>query len=240
MQKISSNSSDSEGSEKVLHMPLKRSGCSSNRNESLHLAMWNLGQCDARRCSGLKLVRQKKLQLLRLKQGFPGVVLTPTAQRFLSPNDRDIVERQGLAVVDCSWNEIENINWKKIKMGHPRVLPFLVTANPTHYGQSSEMNCAEAIAAALYILGFEEKAHTVLSSFNWGEEFFRLNAELLDRYIRCNDESDIEKVQSDWIALLDCERETRARRAVADESTQQSAFGLDTYVPFDDLSSSES
>ena len=37
------------------------------------------------------------------------------------------------------------------------------------------MTTAEAIAASLYLVGREEQARDLLSSFRWGEQFFKLN-----------------------------------------------------------------
>ena len=38
----------------------------------LRLAMWDLGQCDRKRCSGTKLVRHRMVEELSLGQNFPG------------------------------------------------------------------------------------------------------------------------------------------------------------------------
>jgi hypothetical protein len=52
------------------------------------LAMWDFGQCDAKRCSGRKLARLGMCENLEVKVRFPGVVLTPTATELISPADR--------------------------------------------------------------------------------------------------------------------------------------------------------
>ena len=48
----------------------------------LRLAMWDLGQCDRKRCSGTKLVRHRMVEELSLGQKFPGtrppISLPPT------------------------------------------------------------------------------------------------------------------------------------------------------------------
>ncbi|CDI87282.1 Probable ribosome biogenesis protein TcasGA2_TC003119, related [Eimeria praecox] len=64
-----------------------------------------------------------------------------------------------------------------------RVLPLLLCGNPTHYGAPNILNCAEALAGALYIAGYRRHAELVLSSFTWGPHFLDLNKRFLDRYV---------------------------------------------------------
>lgn len=34
---------------------------------------------------------------------FNGIVLTPKAEKIVSPDDAQIIEESGIAVIDCSW-----------------------------------------------------------------------------------------------------------------------------------------
>ncbi len=53
------------------------------------------------------------------------------------------------------------------RSGGDRLLPFLLAANPTKYGQPCTLSSAEALAAALAIAGKEADARTLMARFNW-------------------------------------------------------------------------
>ena len=44
------------------------------------------------------------------------------------------------------------------------------------------MNDAEALAAVLYLIDREDEARDLLKGFKYGDEFFRINIEYLDKY----------------------------------------------------------
>lgn len=156
--------------------------------------------------------REKLLKALPLNSRFNGVVLSPIGTKYVSNSDRFIVEAHGLAVIDCSWAKLDQTPFDKMKCGNPRLLPHLVAANPVNYGKPSKLSCVEAFAAALYIVGFEELGSHILSRFKWGDVFFEINHEILDRYVGCETHEDVAAAERDWIKK--CEHEYQAAKQV--------------------------
>ncbi len=79
-------------------------------------AMWDLGQCDPKKCSGRKLVRLGVTRLLKLQEPFHGIVLTPTGTKYIDPEtDADIMRQGGVAVIDCSWAQLDKTPFKKVQ-----------------------------------------------------------------------------------------------------------------------------
>jgi pre-rRNA-processing protein TSR3 len=177
---------------------------------AVQLAMWDFDHCDPKRCSGKKLVRMGLVKSIRVGHKFRGVVLSPTGERTISPSDRDLIATSGLAVVDCSWARVSEVPFHKISSNRDRLLPFLVAANPVNYGKPFKLNCMEAMAAALFIVGMDEVAWSLLEKFKWGQGFWDLNRELLEKYSKCKDGEEIIKVQTEYMDQLDRERDTKS------------------------------
>lgn len=165
---------------------------------------------------------------------FGGLIVTPHGKRVLSPADASLLVPQdtshegtsasgsagggggggggsyGIAVVECSWARVSEVSWSKVGGGcrGERLLPYLVAANPVNYGRPWRLNCAEALAAALFICGRRKWADQVLAAFAYGDEFLRINGPLLERYAKVpaeEGEEGVKKVEKEWLARLDQE-----------------------------------
>ncbi|KAG5887421.1 hypothetical protein JTB14_024620 [Gonioctena quinquepunctata] len=175
------------------------------------VAMWDFNQCDPKKCSGRKLARMKLIKCLKIKQRFPGIVLTPLGVKCVSPQDREIVTTKGIAVVDCSWAKIDETPITSLKAAHGRLLPFLIAANPINYGRPYQLSCVEAIAATMYITGFKSSARFYLNKFSWGHSFIELNEELLEKYSQCTDSKSVVETQNKFLQEEQTKQENQRR-----------------------------
>ncbi|KAH0945200.1 hypothetical protein HN011_010253 [Eciton burchellii] len=178
------------------------------------MVMWDMEHCDPKKCSGKKLVRHGLIKILRLGTRFSGLCLTPIGKKCVNPTDREIIQEYGCAVVDCSWARLDDTPFSKMKTAHPRLLPFFVAANPINYGKPCELSCVEAIAATLFITGYQDEAKFYLGKFSWGHSFLELNNELLENYALCTNSEQIIAVQEKF--LEKARQERLDRRALPD------------------------
>ncbi|XP_058824549.1 18S rRNA aminocarboxypropyltransferase isoform X2 [Topomyia yanbarensis] len=218
LSELAVSSTDSSGEEPVANSSEDSADEDSPENKfdvgkppQFPVSMWDLNHCDPKKCSGRKLARHGLISNLRLGQKFPGLVLTPVGVNCVSPLDRSIIENSGIAVVDCSWARLEETPFNKMKSPNPRLLPFLVAANPINYGKPCKLSCVEAIAASMYITGYKEEAMWYLGKFSWGHSFLELNAELLNLYAACQNSKEILEVQNKYLEKTRAEHSNRSR-----------------------------
>ena len=88
--------------------------------------------------------------------------------------------------------------------GTSRCLPILIAGNPVNFGKLTKLTTAEAIAAALYIAGFQKESEDLLSIFTWGHSFFELNNMLLDNYVTAKDSREIVEMQTRLLKSKKC------------------------------------
>ncbi len=168
----------------------------------MQLVVFNARECDPKRCTATRLHRAGKIKMVYGLQELPAgaVLLDPFAEKALSKADTEIAEKYGLVALDCSWKQIKHISGLRKRMG-PRALPYLVAANPTYYGRPTTLSTAEALAAALFILGEAETARSILGVFKWGPGFLELNREPLEAYARAADSAEVVALQRQFMPL---------------------------------------
>ena len=141
------------------------------------------------------------LSTLSKSAKFGGIVLTPTATKIISPEDHELVGKAGLCVIDCSWQHFEEVKVKSIK-ANERLLPYCLASNPVNYGKEIKLNCAEALAGALYFSGWQEEAERIMDVFKWGPAFFSVNEIYFSRYLQCQTSEELEAAQKEMIELV--------------------------------------
>lgn len=176
------------------------------------LAMWDFGHCDPKKCSGKKMERLGLISTLRIGQKFSGIVVTPNATKVVCPNDREVVLSSGIAVVECSWARLDEVPFKRIGGRYERLLPYFVAANPINYGKPLRLNCVEAIAACLAVVGKEDWALELLRHFSWGPVFLALNKDLIKIYQQCTDEDSMLAAQKKYMESVEEERKEQHDR----------------------------
>jgi len=164
--------------------------------KQVKIIVYHAGQCDPKKCTGLKLKRHGLVRLVRQMKFLPkrAVVLNPFSEVAFSPADRKRIEDFGLVGLDCSWEHAEKVLLKHVR-GTSRCLPILIAGNPVNFGKPTKLTTVEALVAALYIAGFKEEAARLLSVFKWGHTFIEINQERLESYAKAKDSTAVVELQ---------------------------------------------
>jgi rRNA small subunit aminocarboxypropyltransferase len=163
----------------------------------VRITIYHANQCDPRKCSGLRLKRRGLARIVTKTRFLPkrAIVLNPFSEIAFSPEDKQKVQDFGLVALDCSWEHAQKVLGGCVK-GTSRCLPILIASNPVNFGKLTKLSTAEAIAAALYIVGCQKESEELLSIFTWGHTFFELNGMLLDNYATAKDSGEIVEMQN--------------------------------------------
>ena len=164
----------------------------------LRLYSYHAGQCDPKRCTSKKLARFGYIKLLHSLREIPprSIVLDPTSKKVLFPGDREHAKR-GLAVLDYSWKKLSD--FPVLEGRQRRSLPYLLAANPVNFGRPFTLSSVEALAGALFIMGFEGEGMKLLSKFGWGLRFIELNREPLEEYSKARTMEDVVEAEKSFI-----------------------------------------
>jgi len=167
------------------------------------IVVYNAKQDDPRKCTASKLRRFGFVREVLQTRYLPkkAVVLNPFSEVAFSPADKWRVEEFGLVGLDCSWERAEEVLLKRVR-GTSRCLPFLIAGNPVNFGRATKLSTVEALAAALYIIGFEQEAIRLLSVFKWGHTFLEINHERLEGYKNARNGTEIVELQKRFMAGL--------------------------------------
>ena len=165
----------------------------------VRVVVYHARQCDPKKCSTLKLKRFGFVDVVYKVRLLPhgAVVLNALGERAFSPADRQRIEQYGLTALDYSWEQGLQPLLPTFLVS--RCLPFLVAANPVNFGTPTKLSTVEALAAALYIIGFKLEAEKLLSIFKWGPEFTRLNHERLEAYAKAKDSHEVLELQQSFM-----------------------------------------
>ena len=160
----------------------------------------DLDQCDPKKCTGKRMEKfglGREIPTNKVPAG--SIVLSASGNQYLSPADAKRA-RRGIVVLDLTWTNIDQE--PHLRGVLLRRLPYLLAANPVNWGKPWHLNSAEAVLAALLIMGFDEQADLFMPRFNWAPEFVNLNRQLLEAYRAAEGPEEVERIQNDYIESI--------------------------------------
>jgi pre-rRNA-processing protein TSR3 len=165
---------------------------------TIDVVVYHTAQDDPKKNTALRLEKFGKARLVNKLDRCPhhAVLLNPFAKKALSREDLEDMRKYGLLALDCSWAQAEEAFPVLLGQTRSRALPFLVAANPINYGKPFILSTAEALGAALWIVGETRKARDLLSVLPFGERFLELNKNPLEDYAKCDTSKEIVAAQA--------------------------------------------
>jgi len=158
----------------------------------VNVLMYN--QDDPKKCTAAKLVKfnlAKKITNISKNT----LTLNPFADHILLNSDKNNI--RSITGIDCSWNFADQTFVKKFG-GISRKLPYLLAGNSVNFSKLGKLTTVEAIAASLYLLGFENQSTELLGKFKWGHTFLDLNKNLLNDYQNATSEREIQNIAKEY------------------------------------------
>lgn len=170
---------------------------------AIDVVVYHTSQDDPRKNTALRLQKAGKARLVDKVDQCPrhAVLLNPFAKKAVSREDLEDMRKHGLLALDCSWKQAEEAFPVLLGQTRSRALPFLVAANPINYGKPFVLSTAEALGAALYIVGEARKARDLLSAVPFGDSFLELNRLPLEDYAKCETSAEVVAAQGLYIDL---------------------------------------
>lgn len=163
--------------------------------------VYMMRQDDPFKCTAAKLAKFRIAESVRFIKK-DTIVLNPFADSLLTKNDAQIAD--AVCAVDCSWERADEVakHRKIFSAGIGRRLPAILAANPTNYAKLGKLSSAEALAAAMYILGDKQTAAEIMNKFKWGHTFLELNANLLEDYSNAETEEQVKQTELEYFPNL--------------------------------------
>ena len=168
-------------------------------NDQFEINVLMYRQDDPDKCTASRLV---KFHLASEVKRIPrsSIVLNPYSNKFLKPSDKNMFK--GICALDCSWNLAAKVIQSSKKFSNNRKLPALLAGNPINYAKLGTLSTVEAIAGALYILGYETRAIELINKFRWGHTFIELNSEILNDYSKVNADDEIAVIEKEYFPQI--------------------------------------
>ncbi|HVI21136.1 MAG TPA: DUF367 family protein [Bacillus sp. (in: firmicutes)] len=171
-----------------------------NSNPEIKISILMHKQDDPTKCTAEKLVKFKMARQVN-KIPFGHIILDPFSKVILTNQDKQNIH--GICAIDCSWKlAIKTIKISKRPNVNNRKLPALLAGNPTNYAKLGILSTSEAIAAALYILGYKENANEIMNKFKWGHTFIDLNHDILEDYSHVKEQKKIIEIEKEYFPNL--------------------------------------